>query len=236
MIFAGVVGREIPAGVSQSAAVTHLRQSGQGTLANLVQSTPITHGIDFDHVGQILLQVLLVYLAASVASYFQARLTAMVGQRSVARLREKVQSKLTRLPLSYFDRQPHGEILSPRHERHRQHLPDAAADAQPDGYVAANHRRRARCDVHHLLAAGADRARHRTALDHRRHQDRKAGSAQLRGPVADDRAAERPYRGDVHAATRWSSCSAAATRRRRPSDSTTSRSTSRASRRSSSRG
>ena len=112
VIFAGVVGREIPAGVSQSAVVAHLRQSGQGTLANLVQSTPITHGVDFDHLGQILLQVLLVYLAASVASYFQARLTAMVGQRSVARLRGKVQSKLTRLPLSYFDRQARGEILS----------------------------------------------------------------------------------------------------------------------------
>ncbi len=112
MIFAGVIGREVPAGVSQSAVVAHLRQSGQGTLANLVQSTPITHGVDFDHLGHILLQVLLVYLAASVASYFQARLTAMVGQRLVARLRGKVQSKLTRLPLSYFDRQPRGEILS----------------------------------------------------------------------------------------------------------------------------
>jgi ATP-binding cassette, subfamily B, multidrug efflux pump len=112
VIFAGVVGRKVPAGVSQSAVVAHLRQSGQGTLANLVQSTPITHGVDFDHLGRILLQVLLVYLAASIASYFQGRLTAMVGQRSVARLREKVQSKLTRLPLSYFDRQPRGEILS----------------------------------------------------------------------------------------------------------------------------
>ena len=112
VIFAGVIGRKVPAGVSQSAVVAHLRQSGQGTLANLVQSTPITHGIDFDHLGRILLQVLLVYLAASVASYFQGRLTAMVGQRSVARLRWKVQSKLTRLPLSYFDRQPRGEILS----------------------------------------------------------------------------------------------------------------------------
>ncbi|HTW06129.1 MAG TPA: ABC transporter ATP-binding protein [Acidimicrobiales bacterium] len=112
VIFAGVIGREVPAGVSQSAVVAHLRQTGRGTLANLVQSTPITHGIDFDRVGKILLQVLLVYLAASVASYLQARLTAMVGQRSVARLREKVQSKLTRLPLSYFDRQPRGEILS----------------------------------------------------------------------------------------------------------------------------
>ena len=36
----------------------------------------------------------------------------MVGQRSVYRLRGKVESKLSRLPLSYFDRQPRGEILS----------------------------------------------------------------------------------------------------------------------------
>ena len=42
MIFAGVIGREVPAGVDQSAVVAHLRQSGQGTLADLVQSTPIT--------------------------------------------------------------------------------------------------------------------------------------------------------------------------------------------------
>ncbi len=33
-------------------------------------------------------------------------------QRLVFRLREQVQAKLSRLPLSYFDRQPRGEILS----------------------------------------------------------------------------------------------------------------------------
>ena len=42
----------------------------------------------------------------------QGRLTATIVQRAVFRLREQVQAKLSRLPLSYFDRQPRGEILS----------------------------------------------------------------------------------------------------------------------------
>ena len=56
--------------------------------------------------------MLLVYLGASAASLLQGRVTATVVQRMVFRLREQVQAKLSRLPLSYFDRQPRGEILS----------------------------------------------------------------------------------------------------------------------------
>jgi ATP-binding cassette, subfamily B, multidrug efflux pump len=42
----------------------------------------------------------------------QGRLTATIVQNMVFGLREQVQAKLARLPLSYFDRQPRGEILS----------------------------------------------------------------------------------------------------------------------------
>jgi ATP-binding cassette subfamily B protein len=113
LIFAGVIGRSIPAGVSKAQAVAELRRSGKGTLADLLNATHVAeHGIDFGHVGQVLLVVLVLYLGSSVAGFCQARLTAMVGQRSVQRLRAEVQAKLARLPLSYFDRVPHGEILS----------------------------------------------------------------------------------------------------------------------------
>jgi ATP-binding cassette, subfamily B, multidrug efflux pump len=113
LIFSGVLGRSIPAGVTKAQAVAQLRRSGKGTLADLLNATHLSRGgVDFGHVGQVLLVVLLLYLGSSVAGYFQARMTAMVGQRSVQRLRAKVQSKLERLPLAYFDRVPHGEILS----------------------------------------------------------------------------------------------------------------------------
>ncbi len=113
LIFAGVLGRKIPAGTSKAAVVAHLRHSGHGTLADLINATPLQRGgINFAHVGQVLALVLIVYVGSSVAGLLQARLTAMVGQRAVRRLRANVEEKLSRLPLSYFDRQPRGEILS----------------------------------------------------------------------------------------------------------------------------
>jgi ATP-binding cassette, subfamily B, multidrug efflux pump len=69
-------------------------------------------GTDFDHVGQILAVVAGLYVGSSICALFQARLTATLVQRAVFRLREQVEAKLARLPLSYFDRQPRGEILS----------------------------------------------------------------------------------------------------------------------------
>jgi ATP-binding cassette, subfamily B, multidrug efflux pump len=115
VIFDGVLSREIPRGVTQAQAVARLRAEGKGTQADLFSAVHIAagqHGIDFDHVGRILLLVLIVYLGASAGSLLQGRLTATVVQRVVASLRSQVQAKLSRLPLSYFDRQPRGEILS----------------------------------------------------------------------------------------------------------------------------
>jgi len=70
------------------------------------------HGVDFHHVAQILLVVVALNVGSSIAALFQGRLTATLVQRCVFKLREDVQAKLSRLPLSYFDRQPRGEILS----------------------------------------------------------------------------------------------------------------------------
>jgi ATP-binding cassette, subfamily B, multidrug efflux pump len=70
------------------------------------------HGVDFHHVAQILAVVLALNVASSICAVFQGRLTATLVSRAVYRLREDVQAKLSRLPLSYFDRQPRGEILS----------------------------------------------------------------------------------------------------------------------------
>ncbi|WP_407566641.1 ABC transporter ATP-binding protein [Streptomyces sp. 184] len=71
-----------------------------------------TDGIDFDAVGRTLLWAALVYVVAWGLGLAQARLTAVVVQRAVFRLREEVEAKLSRLPLSYFDRNQRGEILS----------------------------------------------------------------------------------------------------------------------------
>jgi len=69
-------------------------------------------GIDFTAVAQVLMLAVAVYLGASAFSLVQGRLATLVVQRTVFRLRGDVESKLSRLPLKYFDGQPRGEVLS----------------------------------------------------------------------------------------------------------------------------
>ena len=114
LIFTGVLSGQLPAGTTKEDAVVGLRQTGHGTIADMVGAMDIVpgEGIDFGQVGQVLLLVLALFVAASVFSLLQGRLTTTVVQRAVFDLREKVEAKFARLPLSYFDRQPQGEVLS----------------------------------------------------------------------------------------------------------------------------
>lgn len=114
LIFEGIVGRELPAGETKAQAVERLREQGDSTVADMIASMDVEpgHGIDFDAVGTVLLWVLGVYVAASVLGLVQARIYTAVVQRAVYRLRQDVEEKLARLPLSYFDKQARGEVLS----------------------------------------------------------------------------------------------------------------------------
>ncbi|GAB2819860.1 ABC transporter ATP-binding protein [Actinoallomurus bryophytorum] len=114
LIFAGVIGRQAPAGATKAEVVARLRNNGQGTLADLLNSVNFVpgHGIDFGKVGMVLLTVLALFLVAAVLGLLQGLLTTTIVQRSMYRLREQAETKLARLPLGYFDRQPHGEMLS----------------------------------------------------------------------------------------------------------------------------
>ena len=115
IIFEGVVGRQLPAGVTQEQAVAALRAQGQDQLADLVasiQNVVPGQGIDFDALGRVLMTALLVYVAASVVMWGMAWVLNGVVQRTAMRLRRDVEEKLHRLPLSYFDTVPRGELLS----------------------------------------------------------------------------------------------------------------------------
>jgi ATP-binding cassette subfamily B protein len=114
LIFAGVIGKQIPAGVTQAQFVARLRAEGHNNVADLVGSLDLVpgHGIDFGHVGSVLGTVALIYIGASLLMWLQGRLTTTIVQRAVYRLREQAEAKLSRLPLSYFDNQPRGEVLS----------------------------------------------------------------------------------------------------------------------------
>ena len=84
---------------------------GHGTdlIFNAIRSG---HRIDFPALRGVLLTVLALYVCAAGLSYLQSYTLAGVVQRTVFRLRSDVEDKLNRLPLSYVDSQPRGDLLS----------------------------------------------------------------------------------------------------------------------------
>ncbi|MDA8194564.1 MAG: ABC transporter ATP-binding protein [Thermaerobacter sp.] len=69
-------------------------------------------GVNFPEILRLLAVLAILYLLSSLFGYFQQYVMAGVAQRAVYNLRKQVNQKLTRLPISYFDRHPHGEIMS----------------------------------------------------------------------------------------------------------------------------
>jgi ATP-binding cassette subfamily B multidrug efflux pump len=114
LIFTGLIGGRLPAGVSKAQAVVRLRATGQAKIADMVSAMNVVPGVgvDFAAVGYVLLGVLLLYVAASLLSWVQGRVVTVIVQRTVYRMRADVEAKLGRMPLSYFDSTPTGELLS----------------------------------------------------------------------------------------------------------------------------
>ena len=68
--------------------------------------------VDFAALGNTLLLALGLYVVSSLVLLLQGYLLNGAVQRSVRRFRDQIEAKIHRLPLSYFDRQTRGELLS----------------------------------------------------------------------------------------------------------------------------
>ncbi|ATL65054.1 ABC transporter ATP-binding protein [Nocardia terpenica] len=114
LIFDGVVSKQLPPGLSKDQAVAGLRAQGQDRLADMFAGMHITPGtgIDFAAVGRVLIVVLALYIAAAIFGWLQAFLLNLVINRTVKRLRGDIEQKIHRLPLSFFDSTPRGDLLS----------------------------------------------------------------------------------------------------------------------------
>jgi ATP-binding cassette, subfamily B, multidrug efflux pump len=114
IIFAGFIGKRLPADRTLQQAVEAARARGDNNFADLISSMNVVPGagIDFTALAHVLLLVLALFVAASVLSWLQGYLLNGIVQNTVLRLRADVEDKLNRLPLPYFDKQPRGELLS----------------------------------------------------------------------------------------------------------------------------
>ncbi|MFK0007970.1 ABC transporter ATP-binding protein [Paenarthrobacter sp. NPDC090520] len=114
LIFAGVVSKQLPAGVSKADVIAGLRASGDDAKADMLNAMTLTPGvgIDFGALSSVLLWALALYVLAAAFGWMQAYVLNGVVQRTVYRLRERIEAKIHRLPLRYFDSIQRGELLS----------------------------------------------------------------------------------------------------------------------------
>jgi ATP-binding cassette subfamily B protein len=114
LVFAGIIGRQMPSGATKAEVLASMRKRGEGGMADMLSGTDFTpgKGIDFGAVGNVLLLALCTFLVAGLLMAVTTRLSNRAINKTVYRLREDIQAKLSRLPLSYFDKRQRGEVLS----------------------------------------------------------------------------------------------------------------------------
>jgi ATP-binding cassette, subfamily B, fatty acid transporter len=114
LIFNGVIGRRLPAGITKEQAVAAAHVRGENTFADLLSGMNLVpgKGVDFGAVGCTLTLAIGLYLLAALLIWLQARILNAAVQRTMRALRSDVEDKLHRLPLSYFDGRQRGEVLS----------------------------------------------------------------------------------------------------------------------------
>jgi ATP-binding cassette subfamily B protein len=114
LLFNGVIGRQLPAGITKDQAVAAARAHGNNAFADLLSGMNVVpgQGVNFDAVARTLALALIMYLLAALLIWAQARLLNLTVQRTLQALRTDVEEKVHRLPLAYFDTRQRGEVLS----------------------------------------------------------------------------------------------------------------------------
>jgi len=69
-------------------------------------------GIDFNQLGMILLIVAALYVGVFITSFLQQRLMIVVSQKTTYALRNELKAKMNRVPISYFDKNSNGSLMS----------------------------------------------------------------------------------------------------------------------------
>ena len=119
IIFEGVasnaLAEQFPDGTSQSTVVDTLNAAGQTDLANMIGAMndfTVGTGVDFEALRVVIVAVLAIYVVSSFLSWIQGYVINIIMVRTMWRLRESVETKINRLPLSYFDKVQRGELIS----------------------------------------------------------------------------------------------------------------------------
>ncbi len=103
------------AGTDQAQVVEQLRAMKQNQFADMVAAFgpfKVGDGIDFGQLRWVITAVLAIYVGSALLSWIQGYVINVIMVRTMWRLREDVEAKINRLPLSYFDKVQRGELIS----------------------------------------------------------------------------------------------------------------------------
>jgi len=104
-----------PKGMDQAQVVEQLRAAKQNQFADMVAAFgpfKVGDGIDFEQLRWVITAVLAIYVGSALLSWIQGYVINVIMVRTMWRLREDVEAKINRLPLSYFDKVQRGELIS----------------------------------------------------------------------------------------------------------------------------
>ena len=114
VLFEGVISKMLPAGMTKAQAIEMMKANGMGSMVDMVRSMDIHpgSGVDFGRVAMILGITACVFLCTVLLRWVQGWTMTRLVSNAVYRMRRQIEDKLDRLPLSYFDRVPRGEVMS----------------------------------------------------------------------------------------------------------------------------
>ena len=82
------------------------------TMVKTPPTAPVQPVFHFDAIRDIIVFLLVLYIISAIFNYIQGWVMTDVTQKITYDLRKDISEKINRLPLKYFDKRTHGEILS----------------------------------------------------------------------------------------------------------------------------
>ncbi|WFP16406.1 ABC transporter ATP-binding protein [Citricoccus muralis] len=114
VIFGGAIAANMPADMSREQVIEGLRAQNENQFADMLSGMDFVpgEGIDFTLLARLIGVVLAMYFVAQIFMYLQGLLINKIVMRIVYRMRQQIEAKVNRLPLSYFDTRQRGDLLS----------------------------------------------------------------------------------------------------------------------------
>lgn len=114
LVYSGFISLTMESGQSKAHVVAELRAKGQTSRADMISAMHVVpgSGIDFTTLAQLLLVVVLIFVVAGALNWWGGYAFNDIIQRVLYRLRQDVEEKIQRLPLSVVDSKRRGDLLS----------------------------------------------------------------------------------------------------------------------------